>query len=75
MTIGDRIKVQRQRRRFTQEELARRARLSQAHISQLEAGIRVNPQAHILVALARALDCSVDYLVGMYELSAQERVS
>jgi transcriptional regulator with XRE-family HTH domain len=75
MTIGDRIKAQRQRRRFTQDELARRAGLTQAHVSQLEAGARENPQANVVLALARALDCSTDYLLGMYELTEKERVS
>jgi transcriptional regulator with XRE-family HTH domain len=75
MTIGDRIKALRKRRRLTQHELAERAGLTQAHISQLEAGARENPQANVVLALARALDCSCDYLLGMYEVSERAHAS
>jgi transcriptional regulator with XRE-family HTH domain len=75
MTIGTRIKAQRKRRRFTQAELARRAGLTQAHVSQLEAGARENPQANVVLALARALDCSTDYLLGMYEPTERQQAS
>jgi XRE family transcriptional regulator, master regulator for biofilm formation len=75
MTIGERVKQLRRRRRLTQSALAERAGLRQSHISQLESGARANPQAHIVIALAHALDCSTDYLLGMYEVTEQQHAS
>jgi transcriptional regulator with XRE-family HTH domain len=75
MTFGGRVKALRLRRRLGQRELAERAGLRQSHLSQIEAGIRANPQAHVVVALAHALDCSTDFLLGMYEQQEVSRVS
>jgi transcriptional regulator with XRE-family HTH domain len=74
MTIGARIKRQRRLRRFTQAELAARAGVRQAHISLLEADQRCSPRADVIVRLAKALDCSTDYLLGMYEDEKVARV-
>jgi transcriptional regulator with XRE-family HTH domain len=60
---------------MSQLELAERSGLRQSHISQLETGARSNPQAHILIALAKTLDCSTDYLLGLYEREEQTRAS
>ncbi len=67
MPIGERVKRQRISRGFTQTELAQRSGVRQSLISRLENGTRDNPSADILRRLAKALGCTTDYLVGMYE--------
>lgn len=72
-SIGDRVKEKRLQRRMSQLELADRSGLRQSHISQLETNVRSNPQAHIVIALAKTLDCSTDFLLGLYERAEQTR--
>lgn len=48
----------------TQEELAKKARVTQALISQLEAGGKVSPSVVPLLRIARALGVTVEELVG-----------
>lgn len=72
MHIGERIKRQRLERRLTQTELAERSGVRQSLISRLENGTRDNPGADVLRRLARALGCTTDYLVGMYEEDTSE---
>jgi transcriptional regulator with XRE-family HTH domain len=60
--IGQRITAIRTKRGWNQSELARRANLNRAYISQLEAGRRI-PGAVILLKVADALDVTVDELV------------
>jgi transcriptional regulator with XRE-family HTH domain len=67
MHIGVRVKRLRIERGLTQMELAERADISQAVISRLEADVRRNVNADVLKALAKALGCTTDYLVGMHE--------
>jgi transcriptional regulator with XRE-family HTH domain len=67
MTIGDRLKRQRVRRGYSQTELARLSGVKQSLISRIENGSRDNPSADVLRGLAKALGCTTDYLVGMYE--------
>ena len=65
--IGERIKYLRDKRRFTQIELATRSGVPQSLISRLESGSRGNPSADVLRGLATALGCTTDYLIGMHE--------
>jgi transcriptional regulator with XRE-family HTH domain len=67
MTLGDRIKRERERLGWSQNELARRARVRQAQLSEVEAGKRHDMMASILRRIARALGVSMDYLAGIYE--------
>jgi transcriptional regulator with XRE-family HTH domain len=67
MTIGERIKRLRDRKGWDQSELAARAGVKQSLLSRLEGGSRTNPTADIVRKLARALGCTADYLLGMYE--------
>ena len=67
MHLGDRIKKLREERGLTQTELASRADISQPIISRLEGKVRDNVNADVLKALAKALGCTTDYLVGMHE--------
>jgi transcriptional regulator with XRE-family HTH domain len=67
MTLGDRIKKQRQRLRLTQEELASKANVLRPRITELEANRRIVVASDVLKRLARALGVTTDYLVGMHE--------
>ena len=62
--IGDRVRASRRRRGYSREELAYRAGLSWAAISQVETGRRANLRPSTLAALARALGVTIDYLVA-----------
>jgi transcriptional regulator with XRE-family HTH domain len=57
--IGERIQTARRRRRWTQQELAKRAGVSFVVISRLETG-RQSVSAERLAAIARALRLSLD---------------
>lgn len=59
--LGERLRHARALRRLSQQELARKADVSQQLISQLERGDTVVSARHI--ALARALEVSLDWLV------------
>ena len=48
---------------FTQEELAKRARITRSHLSLLEAGHRTNPSLDVLKRLACALHVPVAELL------------
>lgn len=62
MTLGEKVRLRRTVLRITQPELSNQTGLSQAYISQIENGDRT-PATKKLVPLARALRCTVDYLV------------
>ena len=66
MTMGERIKLQREKLGLSQRELAELTRMRQNVISRLEHGDTPNPGADVLKRLALALRCSIDYLVGLY---------
>ena len=62
--FGDRLRRLREAKGWSQEELARQAgSVTQAQVSRLESGQRANPKATVLLALARALQVSVDELL------------
>ena len=67
MRLGEKVYRLRTERRFTQQELADRAGVSQTIISRLESKARTNVNADVLKGLAKALGCTTDYLVGMHE--------
>jgi transcriptional regulator with XRE-family HTH domain len=62
--IAQSLKSARQRLGWSRETLAHHSGLSSAAITQIESGRRQEVRASSLVALARALGVSVDYLVG-----------
>ena len=64
--FGKRLAATRRQRRLTQTELARRATLSVAFLSELENGHR-EPGASSLLRLADALLVSLDYLLRGHE--------
>jgi transcriptional regulator with XRE-family HTH domain len=57
------VRAARARRQWTREQLANESGLSFAAITQIETGRRTEIRVSSLVALAEALDVSVDYLV------------
>ena len=67
MTLGERIRRERERRGWSQNELARRAQVRQAQLSEVESGKRHDMMASILRRIARTLGVSMDYLCGMYD--------
>ena len=65
--LGQRIKQARERKGWSQRELARQAGVRHAIISELETGKKTDTIGVILKRLARALGVSVDYLLGTFE--------
>ena len=65
-TVGERIKRLRQRRGFSQRQLAHEAKVPQPLISQIESGKRPGAHIHLQVAarLAFALQVSLDNLAS-----------
>jgi Predicted transcriptional regulators len=64
MTLGERLRHMRTLRRWSQRELAERAGVRQALISQLESGRQQDTTSANVRKLALALGCTVDYLTG-----------
>jgi transcriptional regulator with XRE-family HTH domain len=67
MTLGSRIKRERERCGWSQNELGRRAGVRQALLSELESGKRNDTPTSVLRRLARTLGVSMDYLAGLYD--------
>ena len=62
--FGKRLREARDKRCFSQSELAEKARIPVAMISHFETGVRGNASADNLVKLANALAVSIDFLMG-----------
>jgi transcriptional regulator with XRE-family HTH domain len=62
--LGARLKRFRQQKELTQAELARRAGVSPAYLSELESGAGRRPSGRVLLALADALGVTVADLLG-----------
>jgi transcriptional regulator with XRE-family HTH domain len=67
LTIGERIKIARIRRRITQVQLAKSIGISKNSLSQIESGETMDPRVSTLMALADVLGLSMDYLAGRKE--------
>ena len=65
-TIADRIKDRRLAMNMSQYDLADASGIKQAQISRYERGTN-DPTGAVLIALARALQVSVDWLLGMVD--------
>jgi transcriptional regulator with XRE-family HTH domain len=61
--IGRRVERLRTQQGFSQRELAKRARVTQPYLSQLEQGQRSNPSVAVLTRVARALGVPVAALL------------
>jgi transcriptional regulator with XRE-family HTH domain len=66
-TLGERVAKEREKRGWSQQELAKRAGVRYETINRIENGKHAEPRIYVAVALAKALGTTVDYLVGMYE--------
>lgn len=60
-TLSERLKYLRQRRELTQSQLAKKAKVSQSTIAQIESGDK-DPSFSTLMNLAEALDCHIAVL-------------
>ncbi len=58
-----RLRTWRRERGLTQEELAKKAKVTKFYISQLETGLRDNPSLPVLRRLAKALGVSAGELL------------
>jgi transcriptional regulator with XRE-family HTH domain len=67
MRMGQRIKMQREKKGWSQHELARQSGIPQATISRLESGDMKDIQTMLARRLARALGVGLDYLAGTFE--------
>ena len=67
MTLGERIKALRERKGWSQSELARQCDIAQATISRLESGDLKDVQTAVAKRLARALGVSIDHLAGTWD--------
>lgn len=61
-TLGERIALLREERGWTQKQLAERAGVSVAFLSEIENDKR-NPSTEVLLRISEALGASLDYLV------------
>ncbi len=61
--LGQVLKALREEREWTLDELAKRAKVTKAYISQLENGVRKNPSLAILKRLAKSLRVPVAELL------------
>jgi transcriptional regulator with XRE-family HTH domain len=66
LSFGDRMRLRRQERGWTQLELAKRAEIDPAWISRLESGERTNISLKAARSIARALQVSLDYLADTF---------
>lgn len=67
--IGERIQKLRTEKNMTQSELAEKIDTNQKHLSRIEGGYH-RSILDAVVAIARALDVSVDYLIADFEDSS-----
>lgn len=68
-SLGERIKVLREDRGWTQKELAQRSRITKSAISFYELGER-KPSCDVLRILSRVFRVTSDYLLGMEKTSS-----
>ncbi len=64
MRLSRVLRALREKRRMTQRDLARRAKVTAGYVAQLEMGVRKNPSLAILRRLARALGVKLADLLG-----------
>ena len=67
MTMGERIRKRRQELKMSQHTLADLSGVSRPTIADIERGTRTTVNTDTILALARTLNTSVDYLLGTWE--------
>ena len=71
---GQRIRTLRKAKHWRQQDLAAKAGLRATHlISNIERGEKATIQAETLLALAQALGCSGDYLLGLSDTPTPQK--
>jgi len=70
MALGDRVRRRREYLGLSQQDVAVLTAMPQTIISRIERGVNKNPGADVLRRLATALRCSVDWLLEMYDDTA-----
>ena len=74
LSLGKRIKKARESAGFTQEELAERIGTSRAAIARYESG-DIEPRLEKLIAIAKTLGVSTDYLLDVGDEELELRIS
>lgn len=64
MLVESRLKEMREKKGFSQAELGRKVCITTQAINAFELGYR-DPTCAVLFRIAKALDCTTDYLLGM----------
>jgi transcriptional regulator with XRE-family HTH domain len=67
MSLAEKVRVKREELRLTQQELAKKAGLTQATISRIEHGEVRQIRSDAAAALAKALNVTADFLLGKQE--------
>jgi putative transcriptional regulator len=65
LALGERIRIARTRCKKSQVELARDVGISKTTLSDIETGKTVAPSSAIITDIARVLDVSADFLLGL----------
>ncbi|MFA5576088.1 MAG: helix-turn-helix domain-containing protein [Tissierellaceae bacterium] len=65
MTFADRLRLLREEKSLTQNDLAKLLNISRQSISNYESGTRFPNDVQILIKLSQVFSVSVDYLVGI----------
>lgn len=74
-SMGQKIKSAREKKGYTQEQLAERLNLSVQHISVIERGVKA-PKLETFVRIANELDVNADFLLSeLLSVSAQLEAS
>jgi transcriptional regulator with XRE-family HTH domain len=73
--FGVRVEKMRQQRRLSTQELADKSGISYQSLWRIERGQHKEPGLFTAARLARALQCSLDYLVGLYEDEKSEHLA
>ena len=63
--LGERLHMARRRKGLTQRELGRRSGINYVTISRIETGVIQSVTTDTLMALAKELQVSADYLLGL----------
>lgn len=69
--FGQFISEQRYKHSMKCQDLAQKIGISTAYLSQLEHGIRVNPEPMLLLKIAHVLDLSVEESITLFDLFSE----
>jgi transcriptional regulator with XRE-family HTH domain len=70
--FGQRVIGLREKQGWTRRELAKRSGLHEQHLLKIEQGLRKRIEGDTIIRLARAFQCSADYLLGLQEKEENE---